>query len=167
VSGAALDHREQAEGRHQLAEQLGRTGAHVAGGEEDRLAEHQMRDRHAREGARDLGEDVDRHVSPREPAAGRLRQGHRGVEVRPGDLAEGQDERDEGRAGGERVGEQGHRHVAAGQALAHDAGADHRGEQEGGSHRLRGHPPHAVRARAVGGHDSTRARWSTWAPGAR
>ena len=54
-----------------------------------------------------------------------------GIEVRPGNRAERQNQRDQHRSGGERVGEERDRDVSPGQPFAHDAGADHGGQQEG------------------------------------
>ncbi len=54
-----------------------------------------------------------------------------------GERTEHRDEYDETRACRERVAEQGDREVPAGEPLAHDAGADHDGEQQGSPQRLR------------------------------
>jgi len=51
--------------------------------------------------------------------------------VRARDRPEGQDQRDERRAGGDGVREQRQGLLAIGQAAAHDAGADDRGQEEG------------------------------------
>ncbi len=98
--------------------------------------EHDVRRRDAGKGAADLGEHVRRHLAPRQPSLRGVRQGDRRVEVRAGDRAEGQDQRDEAGAGRERVGEQRDRDVPAREPLAHDARADDRGEEQGRAQRL-------------------------------
>lgn len=47
---------------------------------------------------------------------------------------EGENERDEGRAGGDRIGEERDGHIAGGQPLPHDARSNHRGQEQGGPH---------------------------------
>ena len=65
----------------------------------------------------------------------------------PRDRAEHADQHHQHRAGGERVAEQGQGDIAARQPLAHDAGADHRRQQQRRAERLRRKPlcPHATR----------------------
>ena len=53
--------------------------------------------------------------------------------MRSADRAEHLDQDVEAADGGQRVGKQRDRHVAVGQALAHDARADHDGQQERGA----------------------------------
>ena len=71
-----------------------------------------------------------RHVAPGQPALRRVGERDGRIEVRARDRAERQDQRDERRAGREGVREQRHRDVAAGEALAHDAGADDGRQQQ-------------------------------------
>src|SRR5580704_485597 len=54
--------------------------------------------REAREGACELRDDVPGDLAPREPALTRVGERDDGVEVRTGDRAEGEDQRDEPRA---------------------------------------------------------------------
>ncbi len=51
--------------------------------------------------------------------------------MRPGNRPEHQDQRHQAAAGGDRVRQQGNGDIPSGEALAHDAGADHYGQQQG------------------------------------
>jgi hypothetical protein len=103
----------------------------VLRGEEQRgLLEHDVRDGDADERARDLGEEVARHLTPRQAALARVREGHGGIEVRARDRTERQDQGYQPCARRDRVGQKRYRNVAARQLLAHDARTDDRREQE-------------------------------------
>ena len=72
------------------------------------------------------------------------------VEVRSRNRPEGENQRDQHGAGGERIGQQRDGDVAAGQPLAHDAGADHSRQQEGRPERLSySTPDHSTPSRPV------------------
>jgi hypothetical protein len=95
-----------------------------------------MRQPHAGNGGEELRHDVERGVAPANLAAKREDQGHRRIEMRARNRPEDIDQDDEAGPGRKRVAEQGDGDVAAREALAHDARADHDGEQEGGSQRF-------------------------------
>ena len=102
----------------------------------DRQFEHQVRDPHADDPTDNLCGDVRPRIRPPQLAAEREREAHRRVEMRARERAERENENGEDRAGRQRVAQQRQRVVTAGKALRHDAGADDRGEQEGGAQTL-------------------------------
>ena len=95
-----------------------------------------MRDPGSGDTAQDLTGDVENCDPPADRAFDRERDADRRVEMRARHRPKDQDEDGQHRAGRQRVAEQGERHVPAGQPLGHDAGADHRGEQQGGAERF-------------------------------
>ena len=72
-------------------------------------------------------------LAPRQSAHRGVGQRHGRIEVCAGDRAEYEDEHGEPRASGKRVGQEGDSVVPAHQALAHDAGAHHGGEEQRGT----------------------------------
>ena len=95
-----------------------------------------MRRQDAGECADDLDGHVAGHIAPRQAALGRVGERDGWIEVRARDRPERQDEGDQRGARGERIRQQRDGDVPAGEALAHDAGADHGREQKGRAHRL-------------------------------
>jgi hypothetical protein len=62
------DHREQAKGRHELAEHMRHSGPAVLGGEEHGRLEHRMSGRYTREASDDLRCDVEGDIRPADAA---------------------------------------------------------------------------------------------------
>ena len=146
---AADDRRHEAEGRDDLAEPLPDAGARGRAEHQDRLAEHRMREPGAGEPAGDLGEDVSERIGGAELALQDEAEGHRRIEMRARDRPKDQDQDHQDRAGRQRVAEQRKREIAAGQALGHDPGAHHRGEQERRAERFRDQPARPVEDRRL------------------
>ncbi len=67
-----------------------------------------------------LHEDIGRNFTPREPAPQCIGQGHSRVQMRSGDRSEGEDERNQRRAGRNGIREQSEGYVSRSQTLAHD-----------------------------------------------
>ncbi len=99
-----------------------------------------MRRGHASKGREDLDQYIRRYVPPVEFSGGRKRQGYRGIEVSAGNGAENGDQYPQPAARCDAIGEQRDGRVARSESLAHDAGADHDGEQERGAQRFSGEP---------------------------
>jgi len=83
-------------------------------GFEDRLTEHDVSSGHARERAGALRRDVGRDTPPGDAVAPLIGERDGGIEMRSGDTAERQNQRDEDCARGQAVGQQGDGFVSAG-----------------------------------------------------
>ena len=103
---------------------------------EERLAEHEVRERDAGERAGQLGDDVGKDVPPGRPPWLASATVTAGLKCAPEIPPKVRIERHQARAGRERVREERERDVSAREALAHDAGADDGREEEGGSDAL-------------------------------
>ena len=99
-----------------------------------------MRRRYAGEGRDDLDQYIRHHVTPAELSGGRKRQSNRRIEVSARDGAENGDQYPQTAARCDAIGEQCNGCIACSESLAHDAGADHDGEQERGAQRFGGEP---------------------------
>jgi len=148
-SEAAEDRQQQTEGGDRLRQELAGAAAQRRRQLPERQLEHQMRDPDAEHGAGDLRRRVDAGRRPFDAAAQGEGERHRRIEMRAGQRAEHEDEHAQHGAGRQGVAQQGERAVTAGEALRHDAGADHRGEQECRAQKLRDRPLRR-RARHVG-----------------
>ena len=127
--GATPDHREQAERRHELAQQLPEAVADVLRERDRGFAEHDVAGHDTDDCTRDLSEDVCFRVAPWEPTLRRIGQRHGGIEMRARDRAESQDQGDERGTRRDRVREQCEPGAAARQPLTHGAGSHDRSQQ--------------------------------------
>ena len=91
---------------------------------------------HAQHRARRLRRYIARNLAPSNPGLARVRQRDGRIEMRTGDRPEGKDERDQHSARRQRVREERDVDIAAAQALAHDAGANDRRQQQRCSEQL-------------------------------
>src|SRR5208282_5765853 len=110
-----------------------RAGPNVRRGRKHGQTEHQMSGDHSGEGTSELREDVYWSLAPRETAHPCVSERDGGVQMSAGDWLEGEDERDECRAGRNRIRQKRDGHIATGETVGHDAGADDSREQEQGS----------------------------------
>lgn len=146
----AVDDDEQSERGDEFAEKLRRTGACVMREDEERMLEHRMRRGDAGNRARELRHDISGHPPPRKRALDRGGDGDGGIEMRAGDRREGEDQRDQDRAGGDAVRQERDRHVPARQPLPHDARADDGGDEQRRADRFTDDGPHAAADYRVG-----------------
>ncbi len=103
-----------------------------------------MRQHGADAAADDLHDDIGDGGGQIERAAIEHDQAHRGIEMRAGDGREDGDDDEQHRAGGDGVAEQRERLITAGELLGHDAGADHRHDQNQRAERFRREPPRQI-----------------------
>jgi hypothetical protein len=106
MTHAIEDHGKQAESGNELAERLRHARTNVLGGAEQGVLEHDVSGGDAGERPKQLGHQVAWNASPGHGSTSRFGERHGGVEVRPGNRPEREDERDQRSPGGERVGEQ-------------------------------------------------------------
>jgi len=96
------------------------------------LAEHQVSRGDAEQRADYLRCDVSRHLLPGNSSLACVRERHCRIEMRPGNRAEGVNQRDQRCASGKRIRKQRNCDVSAAQALAHDARTYDRGQEQRG-----------------------------------
>jgi hypothetical protein len=104
--------------------------------EEQPFTEHQVSRRDAAESSENLRGDVGWHLAPCQAALRCIRQRDGWIEVRSRNRSERKDQRNERGAGRDGVCEERDRGVSAGEPIAHDAGSDNGGEQQGRPERL-------------------------------
>ena len=118
---AAPDHTQQAKGSHEFAEYLCRSASDMRGQGEKPQTKHEMSHNHAAKSPAALREDVGWNTSPGKAALHCIRKRDGRIEMRTGDTAECQDQRDQHGPCCDRICQKSNCNIPIGETLGHNA----------------------------------------------